>query len=163
MNILYICTHNRCRSILSEAITNHLAPNYLAQGRVQAFSAGSQPSGHVHPLSLKYLNEKGISTDGLNSKSWDEFTGQNIDVVITVCDSAAAEPCPHWLKHNTTQFHWSLPDPSKLTGTENEIRDAFYAVMHTIDQRVKKLLDADLCSMKPAERLRVLTKLAGEM
>ena len=158
MNILYICTHNRCRSILSEAITNH-----LAQGRVRAYSAGSQPAGQVHPLSLKYLKEKGIFTDGLHSQSWDEFAEHDIDVVITVCDSAAAEPCPHWRNYDVTQFHWSLPDPSKLKGTEEEIRDAFYAVMRTIEQRVEKLLHADLCSMTPVERQSVLIKLAGEV
>ena len=86
MKVLYICTHNRCRSILSEAITNHVAGDVIT-----AKSAGSQPAGEVHPLSLKYLNEAGIPTEGLQSQSWDEFEAFAPDLVITVCDSAAGE------------------------------------------------------------------------
>ncbi|WP_105101435.1 arsenate reductase ArsC [Microbulbifer pacificus] len=134
MKILYICTHNRCRSILSEAITNH-----LGLGRVQAFSAGSQPSGAVHPLSIRYLKEKGISTDGLQSKSWDAFESDQPDIVVTVCDSAASESCPVWFG-DTVKVHWGLPDPSKLDGSEAEIREAFYVVMATIERRVQRLL-----------------------
>ena len=89
MKILYICTHNRCRSILSEAITNH-----ASQGVIEAKSAGSQPVGEVHPLSIKYLAQSGIATSGLTSQSWDEFEAFAPDVVVTVCDSAAGETCP---------------------------------------------------------------------
>ncbi|WOX06265.1 arsenate reductase ArsC [Microbulbifer pacificus] len=138
MKILYICTHNRCRSILSEAITNH-----LGQGRIQAFSAGSQPSGEVHPLSLRYLKEKGIDTAGLRSQSWDAFAVDQPDIVVTVCDSAASETCPVWFG-DTVKVHWGLPDPSKLDGSEEEVRDAFYAVMTTIERRVQRLLSLDL-------------------
>ena len=97
MNILYICTHNRCRSILSEAITRQ-----NAQGIINAMSAGSQPSGEVHPLSIKYLSEMGYDTAGLISKSWESLKDENgddfiPDVVITVCDQAAGESCPLWL------------------------------------------------------------------
>ena len=99
MKILYICTHNRCRSILSEAITNH-----LAKGKFQAFSAGSQPADHVHPLSIKYLKERGISIEGLKSKSWEEFEEEQPDIVITVCDNAANEVCPVWFG-NTLKIH----------------------------------------------------------
>jgi len=88
MKILYICTHNRCRSILCEAITN------ASNGNVEARSAGSQPVGEVHPLSLKYLAERGFSTDGLQSQSWDEFEDYDADLVVTVCDSATGESCP---------------------------------------------------------------------
>src|SRR5690606_26454161 len=118
MKILYICTHNRCRSILSEAITNH-----LAKGKLKAFSAGSQPAGQVHSLSLKYLAEKGISIDGLKSQSWDDFAVEQPDIVVTVCDSAAAETCPVWFD-DTVKVHWGLPDPSKLPGSEAEVRSA---------------------------------------
>ena len=91
MKVLYICTHNRCRSILSEAITNH-----FSEGKIMAKSAGSQPVGEVHPLSIKYLQEAGIATDGLRSQSWDEFEAFAPDLVVTVCDSAAGEACPLW-------------------------------------------------------------------
>lgn len=134
MNILFICTHNRCRSILSEAISNH-----LSQGKFTAYSAGSQPVGEVHPLSLKYLQERHIPVDGLYSKSWNEGEFPAPDIVITVCDSAANEACPLWLG-NASKVHWGLPDPSKLQGSEDEIRKAFFDVMDTIETRINKLL-----------------------
>lgn len=156
MKILYICTHNRCRSILSEAITNH-----LAKGAFQAFSAGSQPAGQVHPLSLKYLAEQGIATEGLKSQSWDDFAAEQPDIVVTVCDSAAAEVCPVWFG-DTAKVHWGLPDPSKLQGSEAEIREAFYTVMNTIEQRVQKLLALDLEQLTKAERQDALNTLTEE-
>lgn len=137
IKILYICTHNRCRSILSEAITNQ-----LGRDKIKAFSAGSQPVGEVHPLSLKYLAEKGIATNGLKSQSWNEFEAEQPDIVITVCDSAAAETCPVWFG-DTIKLHWGLTDPSKLAGDEASIRLAFFDVMETIEQRVQKLLQID--------------------
>ncbi len=156
MKILYICTHNRCRSILSEAITNH-----MSNGGLQAYSAGSQPVGQVHPLSLKYLEEKDISTAGLTSQSWDDFEADQPDIVVTVCDSAAAEVCPVWFG-DAIKVHWGLPDPSKLQGSEAEIRDAFYAVMDTIEQRVDKLLRLDLASLSKIERQSVLNQIAKD-
>ncbi|UAA39790.1 arsenate reductase ArsC [Paraneptunicella aestuarii] len=133
MKILYICTHNRCRSILSEAITNH-----LSQGEIEAKSAGSQPSGQVHPLTLKYLQDAGISIDGLQSQSWDELENFEPDVVITVCDSAANETCPVWFG-KAIKIHWGLADPSKIEGTDAEIEKAFHAVMSEISERVSAL------------------------
>lgn len=156
MKILYICTHNRCRSILSEAITNH-----LAKGKLKAFSAGSQPVGQVHPLSLKYLAEKGISIEGLKSQSWDDFAVEQPDIVVTVCDSAASETCPVWIG-DTVKVHWSLPDPSKLQGSEAEVRDAFYAVMKTIEQRLQKLLALELESLTKADLQAQLNQLIQE-
>lgn len=156
MKILYICTHNRCRSILSEAITNH-----LAKGKLQAFSAGSQPAGQVHPLSLKYLEEKGISTEGLKSQSLDDLEIEQPDIVVTVCDNAAAEACPVWFG-DTVKIHWGLADPSKLEGDEAEIRDEFYAVMNTIEQRVHKLLALDLEPLSKIERQALLNQLIEE-
>lgn len=137
MKVLFICTHNRCRSILSEAITNH-----IAQGKLIAYSAGSQPVGEVHPLSVKYLEEKGINTTHLISQSWDEFESIQPDIVITVCDSAAKETCPVWFG-DCVQVHWGLMDPSKLEGDETMIRDAFYQVMQTIEARTNALLALD--------------------
>ncbi|MED5488094.1 MAG: arsenate reductase ArsC, partial [Pseudomonadota bacterium] len=117
MKILYICTHNRCRSILCEAITN------ASNGNVEARSAGSQPVGEVHPLSLKYLAERGFSTDGLQSQSWDEFEDYDADLVVTVCDSAAGESCPVYFG-KSLKVHWGLEDPSKLEGSEQEKAEA---------------------------------------
>ncbi|MBU2883575.1 arsenate reductase ArsC [Psychrosphaera sp. B3R10] len=150
MNILYICTHNRCRSILSEAITNQ-----LAQGKYRAFSAGSQPVGEVHPLSIKYLAEKGIATDKLKSQSWDDFEDIKPDIVVTVCDSAAAEVCPHWFD-DTLKVHWGLTDPSKLDGTESEFKHAFYQVMESIERRVHKLMSLDFSTLSKPEQLKAL-------
>lgn len=137
MKILYICTHNRCRSILSEAITNH-----VSQGRIVARSAGSQPAGQVHPLSIKYLDEARISTDGLQSQSWDEFEEFSPDIVVTVCDSAAGEACPLWFD-STVKVHWGLSDPSKLEGTEEQLAEAFRACIGEISLRVEQLLSLE--------------------
>ncbi len=155
MNILFICTHNRCRSILSEAITNS-----LSDGRINAYSAGSQPAGEVHPLTLKYLQEKHIPVEGLASKSWDDM---NIspDIVITVCDSAASESCPIWLG-NAIKVHWGLPDPSKLQASEDETKEAFFAVMDIIEKRIKKLLALPVETMTKETLQAELTALAGE-
>jgi len=157
MKLLFICTHNRCRSILSEAITNH-----LAAGKFTAYSAGSQPVGEVHPLSLKSLQQRGIDAAGLKSQSWDEFELMPPDVVITVCDNAASEPCPVWFG-NCVTVHWGLSDPSKLQGSEEEIQQAFFAVMDTIEARVKKLLALDLAELDPATLKQAFSQLvAGE-
>lgn len=133
MKILYICTHNRCRSILSEAITNQ-----LANGLIIAKSAGSQPAGEVHPLSLKYLAESAYSTEGLVSQSWDDFESFEPDVVVTVCDSAASEACPVYFG-DSLKVHWGLSDPSKIEGDESQIKQAFLACMEEIAERVKQL------------------------
>jgi arsenate reductase len=133
MKILYICTHNRCRSILSEAITRHLASDLI-----EARSAGSQPAGEVHPASLKALRAAGIDTSGLQSQSWNELESFAPDLVVTVCDSAAGESCPLWFG-KAMKVHWGLEDPSKLTGTEEEIDAAFRASIALISERVAAL------------------------
>ena len=138
MKVLYICTHNRCRSILSEAITNQ-----FSNGKIVAKSAGSQPAGEVHPLSIKYLQEAGISIDGLRSQSWDEFEAFEPDLVVTVCDSAAGESCPLWFG-KSLKVHWGLADPSKLQGSEAQIADAFRATIEQIKQRVQQLLNLNV-------------------
>jgi len=138
MKILFICTHNRCRSILSEAMVNH-----FSKGRIQAASAGSQPVGEVHPLSVKYLAQAGISVEGLKSQSWDELESFNADVVVTVCDSAAKEACPVWFG-KTIKLHWGLKDPSKVQGSESEVKAEFLTCMSEIENRVKAMLSLDL-------------------
>ena len=142
MKVLYICTHNRCRSILSEAITNQFA-DAKATVKIIAKSAGSQPVGEVHPLSIKYLQEAGISTADLCSQSWDEFEEFTPDLVVTVCDSAAAETCPVWFG-KSLKVHWGLVDPSKLQGSEIQIAEAFRATIEQIKQRVEQLNNLDV-------------------
>jgi arsenate reductase len=139
MKILYICTHNRCRSILSEAITNQFAADKNGERiNIIARSAGSQPVGEVHPLSIKYLQEAGVSIDGLRSQSWNDFEQFVPDLVITVCDSAAGETCPVWFG-DSLKVHWVLADPSKLQGSETQIAEAFRATIKQIKQRVEQL------------------------
>jgi len=106
LKLLFICTHNRCRSILAEALANQ-----IGGGLLLAVSGGSEPAGIVHPLTLEHLQQHGIPVTGLRSKSWDELEDFEPDFVITVCDKAAAEPCPLWFG-KALQVHWGLPDPS---------------------------------------------------
>ncbi|NVK10900.1 MAG: arsenate reductase ArsC [Gammaproteobacteria bacterium] len=135
MNILFVCTHNRCRSILCEAVVN-----YVAGDSIKAFSAGSQPEGRVHPMSLERLDALGIPTTNLQSQSWDEFDDHAIDLVITVCDSAAGESCPLWLG-NTPKVHWGLPDPSKLSVSKEAQAQAFDSLIRVLMSRANRLID----------------------
>ena len=121
-NVLFLCTGNSARSILGEAILNR-----LGGGRFKAHSAGSHPKGQVHPFAIDILKQFNYKTEGLHSKSWDEFAGKkapHFDFVFTVCDDAAAETCPVWLGHPMTA-HWGMPDPAAVEGTEAEQRAAF--------------------------------------
>lgn len=138
MKILYICTHNRCRSILSEAITRQ-----LAGGLIEARSAGSSPVGAVHPLSLRYLSARGYAIANLHSQSWNDFAQFAPDLVITVCDAAAAETCPMWFEE-CLQLHWGLSDPSKCTGSAEVIESAFNRCIDAIEARVHKLSEIAL-------------------
>ncbi len=133
MKVLYICTHNRCRSILSEALTNALNSPHLS-----AQSAGSQPAGEVHPLTLTYLKEANIPVAGLKSQSWDDFESFQPDVVITVCDSAAGETCPVYFGR-ALKLHWGLADPSKIQGSEENKARAFRKTISIIQARVNAL------------------------
>lgn len=155
MKILYICTHNRCRSILSEAITNHLVGESIT-----AKSAGSHPSGEVHPLSIKYLKEAGISTEGLQSQSWDELEDFKPDVVITVCDSAAGEACPVWFGHSV-KVHWALTDPSKVEGSDEFKASAFLDCIAEISDRVNSLRFIADKNFSPSKLKEELTKLGA--
>lgn len=145
MKVLFVCTHNRCRSILAEAITNH-----LSDGGIIARSAGSQPSGEVHPLTLRYLEEKGVSTEGLKSQSWDELQSFSPDIVFTVCDSAAKEVCPVWFG-DCIKINWALPDPSRVEGTEHQIRESFFNVIDEITRRVTAFSELDYSNMEVDE------------
>lgn len=133
-NVLILCTGNSCRSILAEAALNH-----LSQGRYRAFSAGSKPTGAVHPNSLALLASKGIATDGLHSKSWDALGDTPFDIVITVCDQAAGESCPVFFGA-PVKAHWGVPDPAHATGTAAEVMQAFQAAYDTLAARINALL-----------------------
>lgn len=130
MNILFLCTGNSCRSILAEAIFNHLAP-----AGWQAMSAGSKPTGHIHPRSLALLEREGISTEGLFSKSWNSLSAIP-NIVITVCGNAAGEACPTYLGP-ALRTHWSVDDPAKATGTEEEINAAFTLAYRTLREGIE--------------------------
>ena len=156
LKLLFICTHNRCRSILAEAITNQ-----FGAGRLVAKSAGSQPADRVHPLSLKYLAEAEINAEGLCSQSWNDYESWQPDVVITVCDSAAAEPCPLWFGQSR-RVHWGLADPSRLDANQEDIATAF---LHTIDllkHRILSLLDYDLNDLNAGDLEDLLKKIAAK-
>jgi arsenate reductase len=133
MNILFLCTGNSCRSILAEATFNHLAPPGW-----RAMSAGSQPTGQVHPRSLALLAREGIPTTGYHSKSWDTLP-ITPDVVISVCANAAGETCPVYLGH-AVRSHWGVEDPAHVTGTDAEIDAAFVLAYRILRRRIEALL-----------------------
>ena len=130
MKLLFICTHNRCRSILCEAIASQRGAGFL-----QAASAGSAPVDAVHPLTLRYFEERGYQTSGLQSQSWKDLAAFNPDRVVTVCDSAAGETCPLWMGE-VEKHHWGLPDPSRAEGSAAAIRSAFMAAIDRIENKV---------------------------
>ena len=146
INVLFLCTHNSARSILAEALLNH-----LGKGRFKAFSAGSSPRDNQqpNPLGLQTLQKAGISTEGLYSKSWDEFALPNaphMDLVITVCDNAAGEVCPYWPGQPATA-HWSYADPSAGEGTDDEKLEAFRQTLHAIHRRLELLVNLPTASV----------------
>jgi len=137
INVLVLCTGNSARSILSEALINH-----LGQGRFRAHSAGSKPAGRVNPLALRVLEEHGVPTAGLRSKGWDEFGAKGapvMDIVITVCDNAAGETCPLW-PGTPARVHWGLEDPAAVAGSEQQQLQAFRETRRQVEARVKRLV-----------------------
>ncbi|HSH86772.1 MAG TPA: arsenate reductase ArsC [Methylophilus sp.] len=141
MNILFLCTGNSCRSILGEATFNHLAPEGW-----HAMSAGSKPTGYVHPRSLALLAKEGITTDSYYSKSWDNLP-VTPDIVITVCSSAAGETCPAYLGP-VIRTHWGVEDPAHVMGTDEEIEAAFYKAYHTLRARIEAFFQLPLEQLK---------------
>jgi len=144
MKILFLCTANSCRSILAEALFNHLAP-----AGMRAFSAGSEPRGDINPLTLETLARAGIAADGLYSKSSDAHQALNPDFVITVCDKAAGEACPvHF--GPATKAHWGLADPSESVGSPEEIKAAFDATLVRLKLRFTAFLALPLAHLDAA-------------
>jgi arsenate reductase len=133
-NVLVLCTGNSCRSVIAEALINH-----MGEGQYKAVSAGSSPAGYVHPKSIETLERHGIDADEPRSKSWDEFANQHFDLVITVCDQAASESCPIFLGKYEKK-HWSTPDPAKAKGTDDEINKAFDDAFQMLKERIEKEL-----------------------
>ncbi|WP_313473848.1 arsenate reductase ArsC [Stutzerimonas kunmingensis] len=144
MKILFLCTANSCRSILAEALFNHLAP-----AGMRAFSAGSEPRGEINPLTLEALARAGIAADGLYSKSSDAHQALNPDFVITVCDKAAGEACPVYFGP-ATKAHWGLVDPSESVGSPEEIKAAFDATLVRLKLRFTAFLALPLAQLEAA-------------
>ena len=140
INVLFLCTHNSARSILAEALLNH-----IGKGRFKAYSAGSSPreNQQPNPIGLEVLKAAGISTDGLRSKNWDDFGKPDapvMNLVITVCDNAAGEACPYWPGQPATA-HWGYEDPSAGDGDEAHKREAFRHTLHALRRRLELLIN----------------------
>jgi protein-tyrosine-phosphatase len=151
-NVLFLCTGNSARSILAEAYLRH-----VGRGRFRAFSAGSHPKGRVHPYALELLTKAKLPTDGLRSKSWDEFASPGapeLHFVFTVCDNAAAEICPVWPGQPITA-HWGVADPAAVKGSEDGIRKAFLDAFTYLRRRIDLFASLKLESL---DRLAVKTK-----
>jgi arsenate reductase (thioredoxin) len=148
MNVLFLCTGNSCRSILGEATFNHLAPPGW-----RAISAGSKPTGQVHPRSLALLAREGISTESYYSKSWNDLP-VTPDIVLSVCGNAANETCPAYLGP-VLRSHWGVEDPAHVTGSETEIDAAFMAAYHILRHRIEQFLALPLTELQhDRERLK---------
>jgi arsenate reductase len=153
MNVLFLCTGNSARSILAEAYMN-----MAGKGRFRAWSAGSRPGGQVNPYALELLQKNRVPTEGVRSKSWDEFAAPDaphMDIVITVCDSAANEPCPYWPGQPMTA-HWGVPDPAAVEGSEEDKRKAFVAAFSVLSARINLLMSLPVDKL---DRLALSTKL----
>lgn len=150
-HVLILCTHNSARSVLAEGMLNHWAVRL--DRKVRAYSAGSAPSGRINPFALQALENAGIETTGYRSKSWDEFTGSGappLSIIITVCDSAASEPCPVFFTGDGQQpvkVHWGYADPSNAQGGDAQRAGAFELTRHALGYRMLQLLALPLESM----------------
>lgn len=146
-NVLFLCTGNSCRSIMAEAIMNR-----LGRGRFKAYSAGSMPTGEVNPHALALLEQMHHDTDGMRSKSWEEFArtqnpeAPELDFVFTVCDNAAGEVCPIWPGQPMTA-HWGMPDPAIATGSNAEIAIAFADTYRMLNNRISLFMNLPMTSL----------------
>jgi arsenate reductase len=158
-NVLFLCTGNSARSIMAEAILNHKGkPNFTA------YSAGSHPSGVVRRESIKQLEAARLSTNGLRSKNWDDFTkadAPKLNFVFTVCDNAAKEVCPFWPGQPMTA-HWGVPDPAAVKGTQEEIAKAFRDAFFMLDRRISLFLSLPLTSLDRLAIKREIDKIGQQ-
>ncbi len=166
IHVLILCTHNSARSVLSEGMLNHWAGKLGLD--VQAHSAGSAPSGRINPFALEALESAGIATGGFRSKSWDEFSADGappLSIVITVCDSAAAETCPVFFSGNAggqpLKVHWGYPDPSNAEGGDAGKRRAFELTRQAIGYRMLQLLALPLKTMERPALQAALTEIGN--
>lgn len=144
LTVLVLCTGNSARSILGEALFNH-----IGAGRIEAHSAGSNPTGTVNPWAIHTLEQRGLATTGYRSKSWSEFAdGPQFDLIVTVCDSAAAETCPVWPGHPVT-VHWGIPDPAAATGSDEAKAAAFQLAFERLKERIDRALALPLETLEP--------------
>jgi len=156
LNVLFLCTGNSARSILAESLVNH-----WGRGRFVGFSAGSHPKGTVHPIALELLRHMKLSTEGLRSKSWDEFAAPGaprLDFVFTVCDNAAGEVCPVWPGQPMTA-HWGVEDPAAVQGSEADKWVAFRRTFRELESRIKIFTSLPIRSLdriKLQERLNAI-------
>lgn len=155
-HVLFLCTGNSCRSIMAEALLNH-----HGKGMFEAFSAGSQPTGTVHPMSLATLKAHKITDDNYRSKSWDEFATQQIDIVITVCDNAAGEACPVFFGA-PVKAHWGTPDPAHFQGTTAEKEGEFIRVYAILERRIKSLIALPLDTLDKTTLHEKLTEIGRQ-
>jgi len=157
-NVLFLCTGNSARSILAECIINS-----IGDGRFVGHSAGSQPKGEVHPYAIDLLKKLNYETEGLRSKSWEEFSGPDappLDFIFTVCDNAAREVCPIW-PGQPMSAHWGVPDPATATGTEAEKRLAFTEAHRMLHNRISILVNLPLHSLDKLTLQKRLTDIGG--
>jgi arsenate reductase len=158
MHVLFLCTGNSARSILGEALATT-----RSNGRLRGHSAGAHPTGRVHPFAAELCAEMNYPAQHLRSKSWDEFAAPDapvMDLIVTVCDSAAGETCPVWLGH-PAMAHWGLPDPAAVGGRDADKRAAFRAIRDAMARRIDMLLGLPFETMTEAER-RAALKRIGE-
>lgn len=156
INVLVLCTGNSARSIMSEALIN-----VLGKGRFYAYSAGSQPTGRVNPFAAEQAQSIGYPMENVRSKSWDEFSqteSPKMDIVITVCDSAAGESCPLW-RGSPIKVHWGFEDPSHVNGTDEEKRQAFAHTFGLIRQKIQQLVDLPIGTLNQNELVEALDRI----
>ncbi len=158
-DVLFLCTGNSARSILAEVLLNH-----LGRGEWRGWSAGSRPVGRVNPHALALLRARGHDVSGLSSRRWDAFAGADappMDLVITVCDSAAGEACPVWPGHPLTS-HWGMPDPAAATSDEGATAAAFAAAYDTLHRRISALVALPLADLTPAEARAAIDRIGRD-
>jgi arsenate reductase (thioredoxin) len=155
-NVLFLCTGNSARSIFAESLLNT-----LGKGRFRGFSAGSFPKGQVHPKALELLKRMNLPSEGLRSKSWDEFAvpgAPRLDFIFTVCDNAAGEVCPIWPGKPMTA-HWGIPDPASAEGSDTDRALAFRRALDELETRINLLIELPIASLDPVilgEKLRAI-------
>lgn len=136
IKVLFLCTGNSCRSIMAEALLNH-----LGNGRIKAFSAGSKPAGYVHEQAIACLNRNRVPVSHPNSKSWDDFAAEDFNLVVTVCSNAANETCPIF-PGAPLKAHWGLPDPALASGTDAEVAEVFQQVFEALRNHIERFVNA---------------------